>query len=96
MASTAAGVAVGSSVGHGISNMLFGGGGSAPAPEAQQQAMPEGYNQQQPGAWGQSSQQMNAGGNCEGQSKGELHTLSLSLENDRQMEVKVSLCNLIE
>jgi len=71
MASTAAGVAVGSSVGHGISSMLFGGGGSAPAQTEQQQSMPEGYNQQQPGAWGQSPQQMNAGGNCEGQSKGE-------------------------
>ncbi|PWN89399.1 hypothetical protein FA10DRAFT_287277 [Acaromyces ingoldii] len=38
MASTAAGVAVGSSVGHGLSNMFFGGGGSsqepAPAPDA--------------------------------------------------------------
>lgn len=40
MASTAAGVAVGSSIGHGISNM-FGGGGSvepAPAPESQSNA----------------------------------------------------------
>ena len=56
MASTAAGVAVGSTVGHGLSNMLFGGGGSAepaPAPAAQQQAY----------------QQPAAGVNCDAQSK---------------------------
>ncbi|KAK4053272.1 hypothetical protein OIO90_004046 [Microbotryomycetes sp. JL221] len=42
MASTAAGVAVGSTVGHGLSSMLFGGGGSrveaAPVAEPQQQS----------------------------------------------------------
>ncbi|MBW0501309.1 hypothetical protein O181_041024 [Austropuccinia psidii MF-1] len=46
MASTAAGVAVGHTVGNGLSNMLFGGGGSkeevaAPAPPPQQQTFEE-------------------------------------------------------
>ncbi|ORY92899.1 hypothetical protein BCR35DRAFT_274046 [Leucosporidium creatinivorum] len=44
MASTAAGVAVGSTVGHGLSNMLFGGGSStqaAPVAEPQQQSFEE-------------------------------------------------------
>ena len=35
MAATAGSVAVGSTIGHGISSMLFGGGSSAAAPEAQ-------------------------------------------------------------
>ncbi|KAH7887077.1 hypothetical protein F5I97DRAFT_1967103 [Phlebopus sp. FC_14] len=43
MAATAGSVAVGSTVGHGISHMLFGSGSSAPAPE---QAAP--VQQQQP------------------------------------------------
>ena len=54
MAATAGGVAVGSVVGHGMSSMLFGGGGSSaqsePAP-AQQPAAPQQYQdpyQQQP------------------------------------------------
>ena len=46
MAATAGGVAVGSVVGHGMSSMLFGGGGSSaqsePAP-AQQPAAPQQY-----------------------------------------------------
>lgn len=62
MASTAAGVAVGSTVGHGLSNMLFGGSSSAPA-EAQQ-APPQAYDQ---GA--HASQQQNIGASCEQQSK---------------------------
>lgn len=37
MASTAAGVAVGSSIGHGISSMFGGGGGSSEPQEQQQQ-----------------------------------------------------------
>jgi hypothetical protein len=36
MAATAGSVAVGSTIGHGISNMLFGSGGQPAAPEAQQ------------------------------------------------------------
>lgn len=36
MAATAGSVAVGSTIGHGISNMLFGGRGEAAAPAAQQ------------------------------------------------------------
>lgn len=66
MASTAAGVAVGSTVGHGISNMLFGGSGSSePAPQPQQQ-------QQQPQPWAQDYNAQNAakGAACEAQSKG--------------------------
>lgn len=43
MASTAAGVAVGSTMGHGLSGMLFGGRGEpAPAPEAAPQAQASG------------------------------------------------------
>lgn len=38
MASTAAGVAVGSTVGHGLSGMLFGGGSAAAAPAEVPQA----------------------------------------------------------
>ena len=63
MASTAAGVAVGSTMGHGLSNMLFGGSGSAPA-EAQQ-APPQAYDQ---GAYA-GQQQQNMGVSCEQQSK---------------------------
>lgn len=62
MASTAAGVAVGSTVGHGLSSMLFGGSSSAPAEQAQQP--PQAYNQ---GAYPQ--QQQNVGVSCEQQSK---------------------------
>ncbi|KAJ3552866.1 hypothetical protein NM688_g3928 [Phlebia brevispora] len=41
MAATAGSVAVGSTIGHGISNMLFGGRSeAAPAPEAPAQAVP--------------------------------------------------------
>jgi hypothetical protein len=36
MAATAGSVAIGSTIGHGLSNMLFGGRGEAPAPEQQQ------------------------------------------------------------
>ncbi|CBQ67958.1 conserved hypothetical protein [Sporisorium reilianum SRZ2] len=62
MASTAAGVAVGSTMGHGLSNMLFGGSSSAPAEQAQQPA-PQAYQ----GAYPQ--QQQNLGVSCEQQSK---------------------------
>ncbi|EST06481.1 hypothetical protein PSEUBRA_004383 [Kalmanozyma brasiliensis GHG001] len=62
MASTAAGVAVGSTMGHGLSNMLFG-GGSAPAEQAQQ-AEPQAYQQ---GAY--QGQQQGVGMSCEAQSK---------------------------
>lgn len=65
VASTAAGVAVGSTVGHGLSSMLFGGGGGqqvAPAAEPQQQSFEE----------------RRMGGSCEIQAKG---TSSLSGSN---------------
>lgn len=62
MASTAAGVAVGSTVGHGLSNMLFGGSSSAPAEQVEQP--PQAYNQ---GAY--PGQQQAMGANCEQQSK---------------------------
>ena len=62
MASTAAGVAVGSTVGHGLSSMLFGGGGgSSQAVEAAPAAPVE----------QQSFQQARMGGACELQAKGE-------------------------
>ena len=66
MAATAGGVAVGSVVGHGMSSMLFGGGGSSaqsePAPaQAQQPAAPQQYQdpygyQQQPPQYQQQQQ----------------------------------------
>ncbi|KAN0060601.1 hypothetical protein ACQY0O_007254 [Thecaphora frezii] len=61
MASTAAGVAVGSTVGHGLSNMLFG-GRSEPAAEASQAPQPA-FDQSQ------ALSQQNAGVNCEVQSR---------------------------
>ncbi|KAL9935231.1 hypothetical protein V8E36_005579 [Tilletia maclaganii] len=66
MASTAAGVAVGSSVGHGISSMLFGGGSRSEAPAEQAQAQYPAYDQQQSqqGAYQQSNV-----GSCEVQAK---------------------------
>ncbi|PWY98789.1 hypothetical protein BCV70DRAFT_178527 [Testicularia cyperi] len=62
MASTAAGVAVGSTVGHGLSNMLFGGSSSAPAEQAAPQ-QPQAYDNQ---AY---SQQNNVAASCEQQSR---------------------------
>lgn len=59
MASTAAGVAVGSTVGHGLSSMLFGGGSSqaaAPVAEPVQQTFEE----------------RRMGGSCDIQAKGEI------------------------
>jgi hypothetical protein len=61
MASTAAGVAVGSTMGHGLSNMLF--GSSAPA-EAQQDAPPAA------GQWNDGQQSSTGSMSCEVQSKG--------------------------
>ncbi|KAL1892789.1 hypothetical protein Sste5346_006872 [Sporothrix stenoceras] len=63
MASTAAGVAIGSTVGHAVSGMLFGGGSSSSeAPAAAPQAAAP---QQQYGA-PSSAQQENWGNNCAG------------------------------
>lgn len=59
MAATAGSVAVGSTIGHGLSSMLFGGGGHAAAPEAAQpQSTPV--------------QQQQSGISCEVQAKGTL------------------------
>lgn len=58
MASTAAGVAVGSTVGHGLSSMLFGGGSSQAAPVAEPQQ--------------QSFEERRMGGSCDIQAKGTL------------------------
>ncbi|CAD6888435.1 unnamed protein product [Tilletia controversa] len=64
MASTAAGVAVGSTVGHGLSSMFFG-GGSREAPVEQAQAQYPAQDQQaQQGAYQQSTV-----GSCEAQAK---------------------------
>ncbi|KAK0547647.1 hypothetical protein OC845_003976 [Tilletia horrida] len=67
MASTAAGVAVGSSIGHGISGMLFGGGGRAEAPVDQQQAQSQypAYDQ----AAQQGAYQQTTATTCEAQAK---------------------------
>lgn len=67
MASTAAGVAIGSAVGHTISGALLGGGGHAqqPQPVQEQQQQPA-YQQpayQQP-AYGQASEQQQQQGPC--------------------------------
>ncbi|BCS05058.1 coiled-coil-helix-coiled-coil-helix domain-containing protein [Aspergillus luchuensis] len=52
MASTAAGVAVGSSIGHAIGGMFFGGGGGSSAPaEAPQQAAPAPAQPMDNGLW---------------------------------------------
>lgn len=81
MASTAAGVAVGSTMGHGLSNMLFGGGGggsSAESIDAQQQ------QQQQPAQWDQQGQQSSFNGSgvsCEVQSKDFLRCLEATNNN---------------
>lgn len=56
MASTAAGVAVGSTVGHGLSSMLFGGGSQAAAPVAEPTQ--------------QTYEERRMGGTCEIQAKG--------------------------
>jgi hypothetical protein len=59
MAATASSVAVGSTVGHGLSNMLF--GGRSEAPVEQQQAPPQ-----------QQYAPQNSGLSCDFQAKGEL------------------------
>jgi len=61
MASTAAGVAVGSTMGHGLSNMLFGGGGS------QQQEVQAPVTPQEQSQFVQAT---NVGGKCDIQAKG--------------------------
>ncbi|BGP15978.1 hypothetical protein JCM10213_004795 [Rhodosporidiobolus nylandii] len=58
MASTAAGVAVGSTVGHGLSSMLFGGGGSSQPAEAPAAPVEQ-----------QTFQQARMGGACDVQAK---------------------------
>lgn len=70
MASTAAGVAVGSTVGHGLSNMLFGGG----APRAAEQVPPE-HAPAADFAQAQAEGQRVGGINCEMQSKDFLRCL---------------------
>lgn len=79
MASTAAGVAVGSSIGHGLSSMFFGGGGSSqePAPAPDASVANAGY-----GNGGNLSGQ--PGMSCEVQSKGELRNLDGSLASNSQ------------
>ena len=77
MASTAAGVAVGSSVGHGLSSMFFGGGGSSePAPEAQSSSSPAQWNDQ-----GFNNNQQSGGVSCEVQSKDFLRCLDATNNN---------------
>lgn len=86
MASTAAGVAVGSTVGHGLSSMLFGGGGSqaAPAPEQQQP-----YNVQ---AQEFAQEQSRMGASCEAQSKGALCVSQVVMSTSPLLTIAASLC----
>lgn len=73
MASTAAGVAVGSTMGHGLSNMLFGGGGG----QHQEVAAPVTPQEQS-----QFVQATNVGGKCDIQAKGELSTRSYLFDSE--------------
>lgn len=66
MASTAAGVAVGSTVGHGLSNMLFGGSSRASEQVSAEHAHTADFAQ------AQAEGQRLGGISCETQSKGEL------------------------
>lgn len=59
MAATAGSVAIGSTIGHGLSSMLFGGSSQAAAPA-----------QEAPVAAAAPVQQQSGGINCEGQAKG--------------------------
>ncbi len=84
MASTAAGVAVGSSVGHAVSGMLFGGGGgghAAPAEQAQQAPPQTGGAYDSFNAQGQYAQAQGQG-SCEAQSKGECRLAALTALTD--------------
>ncbi|BGP39889.1 hypothetical protein JCM10450v2_003863 [Rhodotorula kratochvilovae] len=72
MASTAAGVAVGSTVGHGLSSMLFGGGGSSTPAEAPAAPVEQ-----------QTFQQARMGGACEVQAKDFVSCLNAT-NNDAQ------------
>jgi hypothetical protein len=60
MAATAGSVAIGSTIGHGLSNMLFGGSNQAAAPA-----------QEAPAAAPPVQQQQSGGINCDAQAKGE-------------------------
>lgn len=79
MASTAAGVAVGSTLGHGLSGMLFGGGGEAQQQQQQQQDAFAQAGQAQTGEFAQ--QQARVGGTCETQSKDFLRCLDATNNN---------------
>ncbi|GAA5911025.1 hypothetical protein JCM6882_006751 [Rhodosporidiobolus microsporus] len=74
MASTAAGVAVGSTVGHGLSSMLFGGGGSSQPAEVAQASAPVEQ---------QTFQQARMGGACDVQAKDFVSCLNATA-NDTQ------------
>lgn len=62
MAATAGSVAVGSTIGHGLSSMLFGGGGNQAAPVQEQAPV-------------QAQRSEFAGASCEGQAKGTFHAI---------------------
>lgn len=84
MASTAAGVAVGSTVGHGLSSMLFGGGGSSHQQVAEAPAAPVEQ---------QTFQQARMGGACEVQAKGE-SLCSLALHRRALLEPRGRVLHL--
>lgn len=70
MAATAGSVAIGSTIGHGLSNMLFGGGGST---AAETQAPPSPVQQQ--------AHQQTGGISCDVQAKGIMSTCQISIHH---------------
>lgn len=70
MAATAGSVAIGSTIGHGLSNMLFGGGSTA----AETQAPPPAVQQQ--------AHQQTVGISCENKAKGIMATSNIRSSSD--------------
>jgi hypothetical protein len=75
MAATAGSVAIGSTVGHALSSMLFGGGGGTDAQASSTQPRVEPPVQQQ-------AHQQTGGISCEGQAKGIMATCQISSSSD--------------
>lgn len=85
MAATAGSVAIGSTIGHGLSSMLFGGSSAANAEPAQQPAA-------------QPIQQQNLGASCEVQAKGkreEYHVVGRHLISTESLKTLQSVSRLL-